>query len=116
MRAFKAEALASAAELRMVSKYTKRNRLSLVPTLIFERLVHQAIFKATRPPTKKHLGTKLREPTPVPTLSAVFFELTSTQRGLPVESPTEELTRCSLPGRPQQKAGQPLLAVKETYL
>ena len=66
------------------------------------------------PPRKKDLGTNLREVKAVPTLPHVFANLTSTARGLPIVSEKEQIHRCSMPGLPSQKEGQPLLLTKET--
>ena len=50
----------------------------------------------------------------VPTLPHIFANLTSTARGLPIVSEKEQIHRCSMPGLPSQKEGQPLLLTKET--
>ena len=107
-------ALADGRELSTVHSYTTRKRLSLVPTQIFELNAHRALFSATCPPRKKDLGTNLREVKAVPTLPHVFANLTSTARGLPIVSEKEQIDRCSMPGLPSQKEGQPLLPTKET--
>jgi hypothetical protein len=104
----------TAAELSTVSNYCRTRGMSLVPTNIFRRSVTFSIFKAVRPPTKKHLGTRLRQIEPLPCVMSVFDELTSTTRGLVVESPSEGIERRALPGLPQQKEGRPLQPMKVT--
>ena len=70
----------------IVSKYTKRRGMSLLPTNIFRRLLQVALYRRVSPPFKKFLGTKRRTVDPLPYLPQLFRELTSTDRGLPEES------------------------------
>lgn len=101
-------------ELETVRTYVRKRGLSMVPTNVFRRAASFSLFKAVRPPTKKHLGTKLRSIDPQPTVAGVFEELTSTARGLPVESADEGILRRVTPGFPQRLEGQPLAPVKQT--
>lgn len=90
-------------ELFVVNNYVKRRKLSLVKTNIFRRMIQLALHKTVRPPTKKHLGTRLRMIDPLPCILELFHELTSIERGLPADSPQEGIKRSSPPGYPQRK-------------
>ena len=88
----------------------------MVPTSVFRRSASFALFKATCPPTRKHLGTKLRLVDPVPSVKRVFDEMTSTQRGLAIESPSEGIERRTSADYLQRKEGRPLLACKQSAM
>jgi hypothetical protein len=108
------ENLPSPDTLFHVNKYVKDRKLSLVPTSIFEHQLANTLFKAVRPPGRKHLGTNLRKIDPVPTLPKVVQEMLSTARGLPAVSPAQDLARVPNPGYPQQLEGMPIKALKVT--
>ena len=108
------ESLPSAAEVATVNKYVKKRGLSLVPTSIFRRSVALSLFKMTRPPTKRHLGTKTRVIKPVPCNRVVWDELTSTARGMATESAAEGVLREAWSWLPQQKDARALAATKTT--
>eukprot|EP00965_Chrysotila_dentata_P103819 3428076-Pleurochrysis_carterae.AAC.1 len=78
-----------AEDLAAVRRYTRERGLSLVYTSIFRHGVQSALFRAVRPPSKKHLGSKLRKLPSLPCLLAVFEEMTSVSRGLPTTSVLE---------------------------
>ena len=66
--------------------------------------------------TRKHLGTKLRLVDPVPCVKRVFGEMTSTQRGVVIESLSEGIERRTSADYPQRKEGRPLLACKQSAM
>ena len=93
-------------ELFIVNNYVKRRKMSLVKTNIFRRSLQLALHKTVRPPTKKHLGTRLREVDPLPCIPELFHEITSIARGLPADSPLEGISRLTPPGFPTRQTGE----------
>ena len=69
--------LPSVSELATVNNYVKKRGLTLLSTQIFEELRDHNLYKHVRPPTKRHLGTKLRSADPFPTLPCVGGQVTA---------------------------------------
>jgi hypothetical protein len=108
------ENLPSPGILATVNQYIKSRDLSLVPTAIFRCRIESTLFKTVRPPTRKHLGTRLRTIDALPTLPKIYQEMLATGRGLPTQSPGEELQRVPRPGLPQRLEDMPIKPYKES--
>ena len=101
-------------ELSVVRDYTKKHDLELVHRSIFKRSVGRSMLKALTVPSKKHLGTRMRQLKYMPCTKVLFDEMTSTARGMPVSSLPEGLARATWPGYPQRQEACSLKPSKET--
>lgn len=58
-----------------------------VPISIFSSILTKHLSRTIRPPSKKHLGTRLRETQSIPTAEVLWQELVSVKNGLPQSVP-----------------------------
>ena len=95
--------LATKISPEVATAYAADKDVAMVPLSIFRREVDSTLSFEVRPPTKKMLGTKLRESKFIPTTPEVLQEVLATKHGLPQEDKDSKIEVRSRPATSQPR-------------